>query len=207
MTDCFGARRMACWVPRGIFEPAAEAMNPQPRRSGGQVSADPTRRVVLTAAAGAAAVPLLAGCKGIGALGPLPKTAADVITLDHAITAEKLMVARYQATLSAMTGRPKTETLLRTLLTEHQAHLDQLRSRLILPPRLATVSPAPSPASPAGPTGREALIAELATAEHAASARLTRQLLDVPPALAQLMASIAASEAAHVVVLHQAGRA
>jgi hypothetical protein len=170
------------------------------------VSADPTRRVVLTAAAGAAAVPLLAGCKGIGALGPLPKTAADVVTLDHAISAEELMVAQYQAALRAMTGRPKTETLFGTLLTEHQAHLDLLRSRLILPPRLATASPAPSPVPPAAPAGRTALIAELAAAEHAASARLTRQLLDVPPALAQLMASIAASEAAHVVALHQAGR-
>jgi len=167
------------------------------------VAADPTRRVVLTAAA--AAPLLLAGCKGVGALGPLPKPASAVVTLDHAITAEELMVARYQAALGALTGQAKITTVIGTLLAEHQAHLDRLRSLLILPPRMATASPSPSPSPPAVPTGHSQVIAELTAAERAASTRLTQQLLGAPPPLAQLMASIAASEAAHPVVLLQAG--
>jgi len=170
------------------------------------VAADPTRRVVLTAAA--IAPLLLAGCKGVGALGPLPTIGPDVVSLDHAISAEELMVARYQAALAALTSRPKITALVAGLLAEHQAHLDQLRSRLILPPRLATASPSPShtPAPPPTPSGLSQLLAELTAAEQAASARLTQQLLGAPPPLAQLMASIAASEAAHVVALARAGK-
>jgi hypothetical protein len=47
------------------------------------------------------------------------------------------------------------------------------------------------------------MLTELATAEAAASNRLIGQLARVPPELAQLMASIAASEAGHVVLLRR----
>jgi hypothetical protein len=88
---------------------------------------------------------------------------------------------------------------------EHAAHLRQLRSRLILPPRPAGARARhPLPALPAA---EPALLAALAVAEQEASARLLRQLLEAPPALAQLMASIAASEAVHAVVLSPAGAA
>jgi hypothetical protein len=174
------------------------------------VAADPGRRAMLTAAV---AVPLLlAGCKGVGALGPLPALAPDVVSLGHAITAEELMVARYQAALGALTDRPHITALLAALLAEHQAHLVQLRSRLILPPRLATASPSasPGPSSPTvpvpPPAGVTQVLAELTAAERAACARLARQLLDAPPELAQLMASIGASEATHIVVLARARR-
>jgi hypothetical protein len=166
------------------------------------VTAHTSRRALLAAASPL----LLAGCKAVGALGPLPKTAPDVLTLDHAIMAEELIVARYQAALTAL-GQDKAASLVGALLGEHQEHLDQLKRRLILPPRLATASQAPSPTAPAAPAGRGAVLAGLAAAERAASVRLARQLLGVPPALAQLMASISASEAAHAVLLAQAGRA
>lgn len=168
------------------------------------MAAEPTRRAALTAAV---AVPLLlAGCHPVAALGPLPEPAPDVVTLSHAIAAEELMVARYQAALGAPVSQGRVLAVIRALLRDHQAHLDQLRRRLILPPRLATASPGPSPSPPPVPAGRGRLLADLTAAERAASARLARQLLDVPPALAQLMASIGASEAAHAVVLAQAGR-
>jgi hypothetical protein len=172
---------------------------------GGQVAADPTRRAALAAAV--AGPLLLAGCKGLSILGPLPKPGADVLTLDHAITAEELMIARYQAALGELTGPHPITTTVTTLLGEHRSHLDQLRLRLELPPRLATASPAPSPSAPPPPAGQRALLAELARAEHAAAAGLMHQLLYAPPALAQLMASIGASEAAHAVLLDQAGAA
>lgn len=171
------------------------------------MSAEPTRRVMLRAAASGL---LLAGCKGVSVLGPLPKLTADVVTLDHAIAAEELMVARYElavseaatfATPTTRSGQARLTTLLSELLAEHRAHLTALRSRLVLPPRLATAKPRPSPVPPALPADRHGLLAELAAAERAACASLMTQLLDVPPALAQLMASIGASEATHVVVL------
>ena len=173
------------------------------------MTADPTRRLVLAAAAAGSLT--LAGCKGISVLGPLPKPGADVVALRHAIAAEELMVARYQSAQGALTASGGTASpgkagagasaLVAALLAEHQAHLRQLRARLVLPPRLATAPPRPSPTPPPVPPGQHRILTELGTAEAAASDRLIGLLARVPPELAQLMASIAASEAAHVVLL------
>jgi len=179
------------------------------REDTGQVRAEPTRRLVL-AAAGAGSL-ALAGCKGITLLGSRPKPGADVVALEHAIAAEELMIGRYRLALAALssalhtTGKTKAgasdRAVVAGVLAEHREHLAQLRARLVLPPRLATATPRPSPTPPTAPSVRHRILAELATAEAAASDRLIRQLPAVPPALAQLMASIAASEAAHVVQL------
>ncbi len=114
------------------------------------------------------------------------------------------MVASYRAAQAMPGNGARTASLVSLLLAEHTAHLAVLRSRLVLPPRLATASPEPSPTPPALPAQRGAALTALAQAEQAAVTRLTSQLLTVPPPLAQLMASIAASEAAHVVLLDQA---
>ena len=161
---------------------------------------EPTRRAVV-AAAGAL---LLAGCKGIAVLGPLPKPGADVITLDHAIADEEVMIASYRAALAGLAGDAHAAAVVGGMLAEHERHLAALRARLVLPPRLATARPRPSPTPPALPSGRRQVVAALADAERAASIRLAGQLLAVPPPLAQLMASIGASEAAHAVILEQA---
>jgi len=166
-------------------------------------TSDPTRRVVLAAAATSSL--LLAGCKGIRALGPPPGLSPDVVTLEHAITAEELMVSTYSSALTALAGDAKAGQVLARVLAEHGAHLGALRSRLILPHRTASATPRPSPVAPAMPADRQQVLARLAAAEQAAVTRLTGQLRDVPAALAQLMASISASEAAHLVFLHQAG--
>jgi hypothetical protein len=185
----------------------------QPANRGRAEVAEPSRRVVLAAAAAGSLA--LAGCKGITALGPVPKPGRDVVTLEHAIAAEELMMARYQAAVTALTAAPgsaaasgKTATAkaaVTAILAEHEAHLAQLRSRLVLPPRLRTAKPKPSQAPPPLPAGRHAILAGLASAESAGSDRLIGWLTDAPPALAQLMASIAASEAAHVVILGHPG--
>lgn len=159
-------------------------------------------------AAAAAGSVLLAGCKGLAALGPAPKTGADVATLKDAITAEEALIARYDAALAALSGQQRITRLLTPILVEHRAHLDRLRTRLIQP-AAAPASPSPGPsATPTPPPsgGRRQILADLAAAERAAAGRLTGQLAAMPPATAQLMASISASEAAHVVVLSQAGR-
>jgi hypothetical protein len=165
--------------------------------------------------AGAAALPLfLAGCKGLQALGTPPRPAPDVGLLKGAIAAEELMVARYQAALRGAQVVP--EVTLSALLLEHQQHLGQLRARLIAgSPQAAGAasaaaspggsaasrSPAPGPSIPAEP-GQ--LASYLAGEEQAASDYLLRELLAAPPALAQLLASISASEATHVPVLQVA---
>lgn len=105
---------------------------------------------------------------------------------------------------------------------EHVAHLAQLRPRLVHPPALtsspdpsaaATASASPSAGAGAGAGGgtgarasRKLVLGELEQAEQTASDRLIGQLDGLPPALAQLFASIAASEATHVPYLRAAGQ-
>jgi hypothetical protein len=174
------------------------------------VVAEPTRRLALAAAAAGSLT--LASCTGFKALGPVPKLGADVAALEHAIAGEELMVARYAALLSppggfGVTGKHSAHmarqavAIVTAIHAEHQAHLAQLRSRLVLPPRLATARPRPSPTPPSLPTGTHNILAALAAAETAASERLIGWVAGAPPALAQLLASIAAAEAAHVVLL------
>jgi hypothetical protein len=154
----------------------------------------PTRRAVLTASA--AALPLLlASCKGVQSLGTPPPPPRDIQLLQQAISAEQLMVARYTAAIQVVTGSPSAGRL-GDVLAEHQQHLARLRSRLIEP---AALTPSATPSPSAAVTGREAaVLRQLELAEQAASDRLASDVTQLPAALAQLFASIAASEATHV---------
>lgn len=178
---------------------------------GGAVS----RRSLL---ATAAALPvLITGCKGVQALGTPPPPASDIAALRSAISAEKLMVSTYTTMLSLLhgqtSGQPSSqeatlEAAVRSVQADHIAHLQQLKSRLIEPAGSAlALSPLPTPSASVSLTG--SLSAELMTleqAEQAAADRLLGQLAGLPPSLAQLFASIAASEATHVPYLRAAGR-
>jgi hypothetical protein len=167
------------------------------------------QRVVLAAAA---AVPLAAvsGCQGISVLGTPPPPPSDVVQLQAAIAAEELMVARYAAVLGQAHSWPAAAArVLPSLQAEHQAHLAQLRSRLVVPAGSAA-SPSPpghAAAGPAVPAGPAAAIAFLAGAEHASTTAMLGRLMHAPASLAQLYASISASEATHVPLLDQAGQA
>jgi hypothetical protein len=165
------------------------------------VRADLTRRSVL--AATAMTVPLVAaGCKGVGGLGTPPKAAPDVAVLHHAIATEQALIARYHA---ALAGSPGLAGTLGPLLAQHREHLARLTSMLIVP---ATPRPTPRPSAsaPAGPARpRAATLAALAAAETDAASSLVGRLALAPPALAQLLASIAASEASHALLLRTDG--
>jgi hypothetical protein len=181
-----------------------------------------TRRALLTASA--AALPLfVTGCKGIQALGTPPPPPADVRTLRAAIAAESAMVARYASALEVLAPAGSTQydrlsaelaayASARAVQAEHVAHLVQLRSRLIEPPgaRPSAHAPPRSPSSgrspAAGAGNADAVLGELEVAEQAASDRLIGELDGLPPSLAQLFASIAASEATHVEYLRSARR-
>jgi hypothetical protein len=167
------------------------------------VRADLTRRSVL--AATAMTVPLVAaGCKGVGGLGTLPKAAPDVAVLHHAIATEQALITRYHA---ALAGSPGLAGTLGPLLAQHREHLARLTSMLIVPatPR---PTPRPSPTATAGAARpRAATLAALEAAETDAASSLVRRLALAPPALAQLLASIAASEASHALLLRRDGAA
>jgi hypothetical protein len=175
------------------------------------VAADPSRRALLAAAAG---LPLLvAGCRGAAALGTAPVPAPDVTVLRTAIAAEQVMVTRYRAAIrllrdssAAGSGNgPAVGATLAGLLTEHQEHLRQLRSRLIPGSPLAVRPALASSPAPTAPATAQQAISGLGPAEQAASDWLLSRVPQVPPALAQLLASICASEATHVPALAALG--
>jgi hypothetical protein len=170
-----------------------------------------SRRALLAASA---ALPLLlTACKGVQALGTPPPPAPDIVALRTAISAEETMVARYAAVLVRLRtqfppGAPPQDLALVTAVSavqaEHAEHLAQLKSRLVQP---AASAPSPSPSPTVHVTGTVAVeLTELEQAEQAASDRLIGQLAGLPASLAQLFASIAASEATHVPFLQAAGR-
>lgn len=157
--------------------------------------------------ASAAALPLLlgaAGCRssdvftGPDPLAGRPPLGHAVLTLQAVIAAEENMIDLYQLAISGDPGTTRVRTL-RSLLAQHQQHLVQLKARLIVPPG-ASASPSPSSASPS-PRASTVSITRLRAAERASAADLVRRLATAPPALAQLLASIAASDATHATAL------
>jgi hypothetical protein len=166
----------------------------------------PRRRVLAASAAALPALLATAGCRSSDAFAgpdPLagrPALSPDVITLQEVITAERAMIALYQA---AVSGGTRPARSLEGLLAQHRQHLSRLQARLVLPPGSGSVSPSPSSSSSRSPSlsrGR-VTIAQLHAAERASATDLVRRLVSVPPALAQLFASIAASDATHAVAL------
>ena len=163
--------------------------------------------------ASAAALPLLlgsAGCRSSDAFtGPdplagRPPLGHDVLTLQAVIAAEENMIDLYR---TAISGDPRIRgasraRMLRSLLAQHEQHLVQLKARLIVPPG-TSASPSPSSGGRPSPSPRPARVsvARLRAAERASAADLVQRLATVPPALAQLFASIAASDATHVTAL------
>jgi hypothetical protein len=167
--------------------------------------------------ASAAALPLLlgtAGCRssdvftGPDPLAGRPPLGHDVVTLQAVIAAEENMIDLYRVAISGDSGdqRPARARTLRALLAQHEQHLVRLKARLIVPPGMSP-SPSPSSSSSSGgatsPPPRASTIstARLRSAERASAADLVRRLATAPPALAQLLASIAASDATHVTAL------
>ena len=155
-------------------------------------------------AASAAALPALlatAGCRssdvfaGPDPLAGQPALSPDVITLQAVIAAERDMIALYQA---AMKGEPASRVrVLEGLLAQHRQHLTQLQARLVLP----SASPTPTASASRSAAPRRTTIAQLRAAERGSATDLVRRLVSVPPALARLFASIAASDATHVAAL------
>ena len=191
----------------------------------------PRRRLLLASATTLPLLLATAGCRSSDAFtGPdplagRPRPAPGVVTLQAVIAAEENLIELYRAALSGDSAAAGRAPELKPLLAQHEQHLTRLRARLIQPPGTATASASPTSASPtsaspasasptsaspasaspAGSAGGAAsapvTIARLQAAERASAASLVRRLATVEPALAQLFASIAASDVTHVSAL------
>jgi hypothetical protein len=139
---------------------------------------------------------VLSGCKEPAVLAGPPPLSADVRVLFTAVTDEQNLISLYKRTMAAYSALAPS---LAPLLAEHAAHLAQLRARIIEPPGKSV--PDRITSRPPIPGTRAAAAAALRTAEHAASTAQLRRLVSASPSLAQLYASIAASEATHVTAL------
>jgi hypothetical protein len=167
------------------------------------VSAEPTRRRVLAAAVAAVTASGAAGCAP-GRAWPWatpPTPAPDVGTLKDLIVAEDALVATYARVVSTF---PALSASTAPLLRQHQEHLAALRARLVIPAGAAppaSAMPRAHPAAEPFPGSAHTAVAYLRAAEHTQAAALTGRLATVTPSLAQLLASIAASEASHAALL------
>ena len=172
----------------------------------------PRRRALLTSAA---ALPVLlgaAGCRsqdlftGSDPLTGPPRPSRDVLTLEAVIAAEQSMIRLYQAAIDGAHAGTARSRGLEPLLAEHQQHLARLRARLLLPPGTsatptAQASRAAASAGPGSAASARVTTARLRAAERASAAGLVQRLGTVEATLAQLFASIAASDATHVTAL------
>jgi hypothetical protein len=139
----------------------------------------------------------LSACKGPAVLSAPPSVSPQAQTLLRAVTAEQNLIWIYNKAIAAYSGLAPT---LAPLRAEHEAHLVQLRARVIEPtgkpvPDAVTVKPA------LGAT-KDAALVQLRAAEQAAVTTMMSRLNGASPSLEQLYASIAASEATHVSVLN-----
>jgi hypothetical protein len=156
-----------------------------------------SRRQLL--AASPTTLPLFLGLSACGRPAVLSAPAAvspQTRMLLHAVTAERNLIWIYNAAIAAYSG---LAPVLAALRGEHEAHLAQLRARVIEPPGKQVA--AAVTARPALGTTQAAALAQLRAAEQAAVATLMSRLNGASPSLAQLYASIAASETTHASVL------
>lgn len=142
----------------------------------------PTRRAVL---ASGLLLPVAACTSSEPApVRPVPVD-PDVALRAAAVARERGLLAAYDAALQQDPGRAER---LAPLRAEHAAHLAALGEQ----EAPSTVSPAPAPTPLGG---------DLATAERAAAAAHAEATAAASPALAAVLAQLAASEASHPVAL------
>ncbi len=158
---------------------------------------------LLLAAAGCRSSDVFAGPDPLAGRPPLGH---DVLTLQAVITAEEHLIGLYRAAIGADHVTASRSRTLGSLLSQHEQHLAQLKARLVIPPGATpsargSAGAAGGSAGAAGPRPGRVSTARLRAAERASAASLVQQLASMPPALAQLFASIAASDATHVTVL------
>ncbi len=127
-----------------------------------------------------------------------PPLGHDVLTLQAVIEAEENLIGLYRSAIGTDHAAATRRRTLESLLGQHEQHLARLKAMLVIPP--SPSHPAASHPAASPPPARVST-ARLRAAERASATRLVQQLATAPPALAQLLASIAASDATHVTAL------
>jgi hypothetical protein len=165
-----------------------------------------SRRTLLRAGV-IVGLPVLAGCDPVRAhrgatlstepTTPGPSAGATVSPLVTAIRAERALLAQYEAVIAA---HPALRRHLAPIGGEHRAHLDALDALVAPDPRDDLGATPPERVAPG-----ELTVAALVRAENQSVRALITACLTQPPDVAVLMASIAASESSHVVVLSEIG--
>ena len=138
----------------------------------------------------------LSACAGPNPLAGPPPLSADVRGLLAAVTDEQNLIWIYKRTMASYSPMAPA---LGALLAEHQAHLAQLRAMIVEPP--GKTIPSTVTRKPAVPGTAATAVAQLRAAEQAATTAQLRRLAHAAAPLAQLYASIAASESTHVSAL------
>ena len=141
----------------------------------------------------------LSACKGPAVLSAPPTVSPQTQELLHTVTAEQNLIWIYDKAAAVYS---RLAPVLAPLRAEHAAHLAQLRARVIEPPGRQV--PLTITAKPRLAATEAAALAQLRAAEHGAVTTLMARLSGAPASLAQLYASIAASEATHATVLSAA---
>jgi hypothetical protein len=154
------------------------------------------RRTVLRAGTALAVSVPLAGC-GLLDTGP---AAPDPVTevLRALWGRERGLVTHYDAAIAAL---PSLRATLAPVRADHAAHADAVRAVLDARGPRATPSPSRPDAAPPGPGDRATVLAGLARAEAGARTAATAAALLAEGDTAALLASIAACESTHLVVL------
>lgn len=151
---------------------------------------DLTRRHLLV---GGAAVACVGGCTRHRPHVPTPRENL----LDETLALEDSLLSSYDAALQRLGARPAAAAMLGQIRAAHAAHRVALLTAGAQP--LPTTSPSPTlpPVAPSETTRT------LAASETAAATIRTDSCMRAPRDLAPLLASLAASEAAHAALLHE----
>ncbi|MGW0908200.1 hypothetical protein [Streptomyces sp. NPDC002853] len=162
----------------------------------------PRRRSLLTGAAGAAGAVLLSGCSDSGSTDADERPSAAARLRARAARDSGELLGRYDAVLAA---HPSLAGRLDPLRAEVKRHEKAFAEGSASPsPAAASGSPSPSAApsrKPSVPKDEKDAVRELAKAERELAKRRGSDLLDAPAELARLLASVAASGAAHAYLL------
>ncbi|MBK5306650.1 MAG: hypothetical protein JJD92_08200 [Frankiaceae bacterium] len=152
------------------------------------MSVTPSRRRLLQAAM---LSPALVACTG-ASREPRP-VHPDVALRAAAIARERALIERYRA--AAASSASTVATRIAGLAEEHEAHLAALSRSTP-----GALSPSPTTSPPAALI-RVPTLAQLVAAERAAATAHAADALKASRELAAVLASLAASEASHLVVL------
>jgi hypothetical protein len=169
----------------------------------GKNQAAPRRRAVLAASALPAVGALLGGCSNDDSA---QRTAASIKASPSASPGAVLqaaagrdstgLLAKYDAVIAAYPALAGRLAPLRAEVARHAKAFAATAS--------ATASPSTSAsASPVAPGTGDAALAALASAEQSLADARTKALLEAPPELARLLASVAAAGSCHVLLLKE----